>query len=69
MDFRVTAGTLKGVQLVEEFFPTAKEADAFIDGLMQDGGVLDGLGEVVTVASWEMCNGVWTVLSRKLVRC
>lgn len=69
MDFRVRAEMLDGRPVAEELFSTRREADAFVESLMQDGSVLDGLGMTITLAVEEMCNGSWTVASRRLVRC
>lgn len=70
MDFRVTVDMIGpgGGSVIEEMFATGKEADAFVASLTQEGGVLDGLGCPVTIAIEEMCNGRWTVASRRLVR-
>lgn len=69
MDFRVTAELIRGGTVIEEMFSSRKEADAFVEGLMQEGGVLDGLDVgALTVAVQELCNGTWTTVSRRLVR-
>lgn len=69
MDFRTTVKTVGGDVLAERMFATRKEADAFVENLQSDGGVLDGLGMTVVVSVEEMCNGSWTTASRDLVRC
>lgn len=69
-DFRVVVDQVGGARVVEEAFDTRREADAFADSMMADGGVLDGSGlGAVTVGVMEQCNGTWTVASRRLVRC
>ncbi len=67
--YKVEVSTYGGELLVKEFRPDGKSATAFAESLEEDGGVLDGLPlDGVTVAIWEMCNGDWTLESKRLVR-
>lgn len=72
MDFMVLAELVADrpdTLLVKEMFGTRREADSFADSLCGEGGVLDGFTDgAVTVTVQEMCNGVWTVAGRRLVR-
>ena len=67
--YKVEVSTYGGELLVREFQQDGKSAAAFAESLEADGGVLDGLPlDGVTVAVWELCNGDWTLESKRLVR-
>ncbi len=66
---KVEVRTYGGELLVKESKPDLRSAQAYAESLLDDGGVLDGLPlDGVTVGIWELCNGEWTLESKKLVR-
>lgn len=72
MDFRVIAALMdSGREVIKRTFSSRKEAEAFVEGLTQEGSVLDGLKlkeGALTVELQELCNGTWTSVNMDLVR-